>query len=52
LIHEAGGVMTALSGQSLAYNCAEPVHGTLLAAGRSRHAALVALARDRLAEFG
>jgi myo-inositol-1(or 4)-monophosphatase len=44
--------MTALSGQSLSYNCAEPVHGTLLAAGRSRHAALVALARDRLAEFG
>jgi myo-inositol-1(or 4)-monophosphatase len=52
LVHEAGGVMTALSGQSLTYNCAEPVHGALLAAGRARHAAVVALARDRLAEFG
>jgi myo-inositol-1(or 4)-monophosphatase len=52
LIHEAGGVMTALSGQTLTYNCAEPVHGALLAAGLSRHAALIALARDRLAEFG
>jgi myo-inositol-1(or 4)-monophosphatase len=43
--------MTALSGQLLTYNCAEPVHGALLAAGRNRHAALIALARDQLVEF-
>jgi myo-inositol-1(or 4)-monophosphatase len=40
-----------LTGESLAYNRPDPVHGALLAAGRQRHAVLIALIRDRLAEF-
>jgi myo-inositol-1(or 4)-monophosphatase len=35
----------------LVYNQPDPVHGTLLAAGRQRHAVLLELIRDRLAEF-
>jgi myo-inositol-1(or 4)-monophosphatase len=52
LVHEAGGAMTTLSGQPLTYNSAEPVHGALVAAGCARHAVIIALARDRLAELG
>jgi myo-inositol-1(or 4)-monophosphatase len=51
LVHEAGGAMTTLTGQSLLYNCEEPVHAALLAAGRARHSALIALTRDRPAEL-
>jgi myo-inositol-1(or 4)-monophosphatase len=51
LVHEAGGALTTLTGESLAYNRPDPVHGALLAAGRQRHAVLIALIRDRLAEF-
>jgi myo-inositol-1(or 4)-monophosphatase len=51
LVHEAGGVLTTLTGQLLIYNQPEPVHGALVAAGRHRHAALLGLIRDRLAEF-
>jgi myo-inositol-1(or 4)-monophosphatase len=51
LVHEAGGVLTTLAGQLLIYNQPEPVHGALVAAGRHRHAALLGLIRDRLAEF-
>jgi myo-inositol-1(or 4)-monophosphatase len=51
LVHEAGGAVTTLTGQSLIYNRPEPVHAALIAAGRSRHAALLAVVRDRLAEF-
>lgn len=51
LVHEAGGALTDLTGQSLIYNRPEPVHGALVAAGRSRHAVLLDLIRDRLAEF-
>jgi myo-inositol-1(or 4)-monophosphatase len=51
LVHEAGGVLTTLTGQLLIYNQPEPVHGALVAAGRRRHAALLGLIRDRLAEF-
>jgi hypothetical protein len=35
----------------LTYNRSEPVHGALIAAGRDRHATLIALARDRLGEL-
>jgi myo-inositol-1(or 4)-monophosphatase len=35
----------------LIYNRPDPVHGALLAAGRARHAVLLGLIRDRLAEF-
>ena len=45
LVHEAGGVLTALDGQPLIYNRPDPVHGALIAAGRERHAALVDLVR-------
>jgi myo-inositol-1(or 4)-monophosphatase len=51
LVHEAGGLMTTLSGQGLTYNRPDPVHDALLAAGSARHAALLALIRDRLAEL-
>jgi myo-inositol-1(or 4)-monophosphatase len=52
LVHEAGGAMTSLVGRSLTYNQPDLVHGALVAAGADRHAALVALSRDWLAEFG
>jgi myo-inositol-1(or 4)-monophosphatase len=51
LVHEAGGVLTTLTGQSLIYNRPDPVHGALVAAGRPRHAILLGLIRDRFAEF-
>ena len=50
LVHEAGGMMTALDGQTLIYNRPEPVHGVLIAAGRERHAALVDLVRAQTSE--
>src|SRR5215475_9933172 len=51
LVHEAGGLVTTLTGESLIYNRPDPVHGALVAAGRARHARLLSLIRDRLAEF-
>ena len=51
LVHEAGGVMTNLIGQSLSYNKPRPIHGALVAAGRARHAVLLDAIHDRLAEF-
>ncbi len=45
LVHEAGGLLTALDGQTLVYNRPDPVHSVLIAAGRERHAALVDLIR-------
>ena len=51
LVHEAGGALTTLTGQFLIYNRPEPVHAALIAAGRRRHAALLALVRGRLTEF-
>ena len=51
LVHEAGGLVTTLTGESLIYNRPDPVHGALVAAGRARHAVLLGLIRDRLAEF-
>jgi myo-inositol-1(or 4)-monophosphatase len=50
LVHEAGGMMTALDGQALIYNRPEPVHGVLVAAGRERHAALIDLVRAQASE--
>jgi myo-inositol-1(or 4)-monophosphatase len=47
LVHEAGGLLTDIQGRQLVYNAANPVHGTLIAAGKTRHAALVELARQR-----
>ena len=47
LVHEAGGALTSLDGRPPIYNRPHPVHGALVAAGRARHAALMALVRDR-----
>jgi myo-inositol-1(or 4)-monophosphatase len=52
LVHEAGGALTNLVGRSLIYNQPELVHGALVAAGADRHAALVVLTREWLAEIG
>ena len=51
LVHEAGGAVTTLTGQSLIYNRPDPVHGALVAAGVARHQVLLDLIRDRIAEF-
>lgn len=51
LVHEAGGAMTDFDGQVPVYNRPEPVHGALIAAGQARHAAVLALLRDRRREF-
>jgi myo-inositol-1(or 4)-monophosphatase len=50
LVHEAGGIMTALDGQVLVYNRPDPVHSVLLAASRNRHAALANLIRAQTTE--
>jgi myo-inositol-1(or 4)-monophosphatase len=51
LVHEAGGLLTDLSGRSLRYNRPHVVHGALVAAGPARHGTLIALVRDRMPEF-
>jgi myo-inositol-1(or 4)-monophosphatase len=49
LVHEAGGLMTALDGRALAYNRPDPVHSLLVAAGRERHELLAGLIRAQTA---
>jgi myo-inositol-1(or 4)-monophosphatase len=51
LVHEAGGAVTTLTGDPLIYNRPAPVHAALVAAGRVRHAVLLGLIRNRVAEF-
>lgn len=51
LVHEAGGQLTTLAGETLTYNRPEPRHRALLAAGTARHPGLLALLRGRTAEF-
>src|SRR5437870_1031199 len=51
LVHEAGGALTDIEGRVLTYNRAEPVHEALVAAGRSRHSALLDLVEARKREF-
>lgn len=41
LVREAGGLLTTLRGDALAYNRVEVTHEVLLTAGRERHASLV-----------
>jgi myo-inositol-1(or 4)-monophosphatase len=41
IVQEAGGSMTALSGDALVYNRQEVAHGVLVAAGRERHARII-----------
>jgi myo-inositol-1(or 4)-monophosphatase len=46
LVHEAGGALTSLTGDTVTYNRPVPRHGMLVAAGRDRHAALLDIVRD------
>jgi myo-inositol-1(or 4)-monophosphatase len=51
LVHEAGGMLTDIDGEALTYNRPLPVHRLLVAAGRSRHAAALALVLEHKAQF-
>ena len=51
LVHQAGGALTTFAGETLIYNRADPLHGALVAAGRSRHEAFLALVRRRTLSF-
>jgi myo-inositol-1(or 4)-monophosphatase len=51
LVHEAGGLLTGIDGGHLVYNRPDPVHSALIAAGRSRHAAVFDLLRERNMQF-
>jgi myo-inositol-1(or 4)-monophosphatase len=51
LVHEAGGALTTIEGRVLTYNCADPVHAALIAAGQTRHRALIDLVNARKLEF-
>jgi myo-inositol-1(or 4)-monophosphatase len=51
LVHEAGGLLTDLDGERLLYNRPEPKHGPLVASGRSRHAMMLELLRNRRAQL-
>jgi len=46
LVHEAGGVLAPVGGGTVIYNRPVPRHGTLIAAGRDRHATLAELLGD------
>jgi myo-inositol-1(or 4)-monophosphatase len=46
LVHEAGGALTPVGGAAVIFNRPLPRHGTLVAAGRNRHATLIELLRD------
>lgn len=46
IVREAGGRMTVLSGEPIGYNRRDVTHGTLVAAGRDRHQAIIAHFRD------
>jgi myo-inositol-1(or 4)-monophosphatase len=47
IVQEANGRMTALSGEGISYNRREVTHGVLVAAGRDRHASILAHFRNR-----
>ena len=51
LVHEAGGALTDFSGRALNYRARHATHTPLVAAGSSRHGALLELVRERRAEF-
>jgi myo-inositol-1(or 4)-monophosphatase len=52
LVHEAGGALTTLGGETLVYNRPVPTHGALFAAGHARHEALGELMREGRVAFG
>lgn len=41
IVHEAGGEMTEICGDSLVFNRSDVAHGLLIAAGRARHARVI-----------
>ncbi|MCK0197986.1 3'(2'),5'-bisphosphate nucleotidase CysQ [Ancylobacter sp. 6x-1] len=45
LVHEAGGLLTTLSGNRLVYNASVPRHGALVSAGASLHPSVLDAAR-------
>ena len=47
LVHQAEGALTTFEGAPLIYNRAEPMHGALVAAGRTRHDAFLELIRSK-----
>ena len=47
IVHEANGRMSGLSGDPILYNRPEVTHGLLVAAGRDRHAGIVAHFKHR-----
>lgn len=51
LVHQAGGALTTFEGAPLIYNRAEPMHGALVAAGRTRHDAFLGLIRNKTLAF-
>jgi myo-inositol-1(or 4)-monophosphatase len=51
LVHQAGGALTTFEGGPLIYNRAEPRHGALVAAGRTRHEAFLELVRTKALAF-
>jgi len=51
LVHEAGGALTAFDGGRVIYNRPVPRHEMLVAAGRDRHATLIALFGDKRLAF-
>jgi myo-inositol-1(or 4)-monophosphatase len=51
LVHEAGGAMTDIAGETLVYNLHDPVHGALLAAGPARHRTMLNFVQNRRQEF-
>jgi myo-inositol-1(or 4)-monophosphatase len=51
LVHQAGGALTTFEGGPLIYNRAEPRHGALVAAGRTRHDAFLGLIRNKTLAF-
>jgi myo-inositol-1(or 4)-monophosphatase len=46
IVHEAGGALTTLEGQTPVYNSAHARHGALVAAGRTPHQHLIAITRE------
>jgi len=52
LVHEAGGAMTTPTGEKLVYNLHDPVHGAVVAAGRTLHAQMLDLVRRHRNIFG
>lgn len=51
LVHQADGALTTFAGQTLVYNRADPFHGALVAAGRSRHEAFLSLVGEKSQAF-